>query len=56
MTKKKAIKIMTHVPTDIESRIRTMLHECGREKPEMDGYVAEITIKRKKSPIGPSIE
>lgn len=51
-----AVEFDTYVPTDIESRIRTMLHECSREKPEMDGYVAKITIKRKKDTTGPSIE
>jgi len=50
------VEIITHVPTDIESKIRTMLHKCGRENPQADGYVAEITVKRKKSPTGPSIE
>ena len=56
MARTKAAKMVTFVPTDIESRIRKMLHKCGRENPQADGYVAEIIIKRKKSPVGPSIE
>jgi len=56
MPRTKSIKITTFVPADVESRVRTMLRECGRGNPQVDGHVAEITIKRIKSPIGPSIE